>query len=227
MNRFVVTILGMSVLATSVMTDYTSNAGSSDDSHSQVVQSGSLFAVGGGGLDNGHLDQWSANERPGESEVSDEVAVQGPLLAAAGDLDTGLEELGWGDEGLVGVDWEAEAIDLYWSGDLPTPVASLVSSFASEFPVRVRNSALARDDLHRASLRLLDAIDSVRALSDVAGVGIKEDLTGLRIFTTREDVDQTALKTAIGAVLPDVPLEFVYEPWAAENQPAVAGFRFG
>lgn len=224
MKRVVLALLGTALLAPSAVAvaspGFLAN-GQSD----HVQQAGSRFVVGGEGLDGPDLDKWPDNEGPGESEVSAEVAEQSAVLTAVDELETGLAQLGFGDEGLVGVDWNAEAIDLYWEGALPAPVAAFLESFASDVPVRVHDSTFSREDLHEASLRLLDAVAEGGALSDVAGVAIQEDLSGLRVFTTREDADEVALAAAIQAVLPAVPLEFVFEPWAAENKPAVAGSR--
>lgn len=224
MRRMVFALLGTSLLAPSAMA-VGSPGVQADGPSDHVAQTGPRFVVGGEGLDGSDLDQWPANEGPGESEVSAEVAHQSAMLTAIDELEAGLAQLGFGEEGLVGVDWDTETIDLYWDGALPAPVAAFLASSVSDIPVRVHDSAFSREDLQEASLRLLDAVAEGGALDEVAGVAIQEDLRGLRVFTTREDVDEVALGSAIQAVLQAVPLEFVYEPWAAENKPAVAGSR--
>lgn len=176
------------------------------------------FVVGSGGPANTPRDEWPPNEGPGEHAVSAEALDQGPLVAHVADLERELQALGMGDVGMLSVDWEANAIELHWKGQLPAAVKALVVSGSLRFPVRVMNSDHTWRELDAAARAVIERMKTGGSLSGAVAVAIQEDLEGLRIFLESPEADTPSLRGEIQSLVPDVPLEFVFEPWAVSNR---------
>ena len=181
------------------------------------------LVVGSGGPADTPRDAWPPNEGPGEHAVSSEALDQGPLLAQVSDLERELQILRVGDIGMLSVDWKSKAVELHWKGELPAEVQALVFSESLRFPVRVMNSDHTWRELDTAARTVIEQMKAGGSISGATGAAIQEELTGLRIFLESPEADTPSLREQIQSLAPGVPLEFVFEPWAASNRPAVAG----
>lgn len=175
----------------------------------------------------GYMPQRTGDEGEEGERLTEEARRQAPLTEAKAELEQAAAETGVDGLATVNPDYGANHLHLYWKGELPVALREAVERVRTRFGVTVHDAPYSWTELDAQIRKILRLIEEDKALGFISAVAMEPDVSGIKVLVSDPSHNTEHAASAIrSAIEPSVALRFVFEDWAADIKPTVAGSRW-